>query len=188
MAKGRKNSNFQREKQLKNVAELYLERLDQEVIAQRLGISQQQVSYDVGVLRKRWQESQIEKVGAVKQEELARIDRLEAEYWLAWRRSLEEKTRTKTAKIGEKTTAFIEKETTTGVPAFLAGVQWCISERLRIRGGYAPTQNRSLDFDMSQLTDEQLDRVAAGEDLIQVLLGGRSTSDATDKAEEATEI
>ncbi|MHC4984512.1 MAG: hypothetical protein ACYTF6_15275, partial [Planctomycetota bacterium] len=53
-----------------------------------------------------------------------------------------------------------------GDPRFLAGVQWCIERRCKILGLDAPTKAQAslLNINMGNLTDEQLRRIADGED------------------------
>jgi len=92
---------------------------------------------------------------AAKREELASIENLKREYWQAWERSLDEKTKTRTEqstapdrvdkkgnpiKAKGSAKATVEKEMMLGNPAYLAGIQWCISERAKILGLYAPNK------------------------------------------------
>ena len=68
----------------------------------------------------------------------------------------------------------MEKEQRDGNPAFLQGVLNCIDRRCKLLGIDAPTRtdNRNYDIDLSKLSDEQLDRVAAGEDVMKVIIDG----------------
>lgn len=136
---GPKRTPTQRENDLQRIAALYLRGKRQADIAQELGIAQQQVSYDLKEIHKRWRESTLIDINEAKQRELARIDELEIEYWDAWRRSCEEKTKTRTEKAATGATkASVEKDTMLGNPAYLAGVQWCIERRCKIFGIDAP--------------------------------------------------
>jgi predicted transcriptional regulator len=136
----KKRTPTERENDLEKLASLYLKGMRQADIAQKLGVSQPQVSYDLKEIHKRWRESTLVNINEAKHRELARIDNLENEYWRAWERSCEEKTKTKTEKIvgGNATKASVEKDTMLGNPSYLTGVQWCIEQRCKIFGINAP--------------------------------------------------
>jgi hypothetical protein len=76
-----------REHDLREAAALYLRGLTQGEIARRLGVSRQQVGYDLKVLQRRWQESALADFNAQKAAELAKVDELERTYWEACERS-----------------------------------------------------------------------------------------------------
>lgn len=135
-----KRSKVQREHDLARIAELYLKGYTQVQIAQELGLTQPIVSRDLTTLQERWIEQTTIDFDAAKGKELARLDALEREYWQAWRRSLEQvtKTRTKRNHMGDE--AIVVREETSGNPSFLAGVQGCIDQRCRLLGLYAPTK------------------------------------------------
>ena len=97
----------------KRIAELYLQGKWQTEIAKEVGVTQQQVSQDLAVLRRLWMQSSLVNVDKIKAKELAKIDRLESEYWKAW-----------------------ENDDTE--PRFLNGIQWCIAKRCEIFGLNAP--------------------------------------------------
>jgi hypothetical protein len=104
---------------------MYLRGRRQTYIATKLGISQQQVSYDIKQLRRRWRESSVVNFNEAAQEQLARIDELERTYWIAWERST--------------------TDTKVGNASFLEGVQWCVEQRCKILGIYEATKI-SLDW------------------------------------------
>jgi hypothetical protein len=122
----------QREAHLANVARLYLTGHLQVEIATQTGVSQQQISYDLKVLQKRWRESSGVDFNEAKQRELARIDNLELEYWQAWRASKGEKKKQSAERSGEHTKTRFESEVREGDPRYLQGVQWCIEQRCKI--------------------------------------------------------
>jgi hypothetical protein len=145
----RARTPFQREQDLAEITRRYLRGETQAAIAQVLGLSQQQISYDVGTVRKRWQKAAAADMREIKARELAKIDELERTYWEAWTRSLEE-TRSKTVKargtVGAETPQLAEQvnksEERMGNPAYLAGVQWCIERRCRLLGIDAPVEQK----------------------------------------------
>jgi hypothetical protein len=88
MGRGRKGrSPDQIARDRAEIARLYLQRRTQAEIAAQPGMSRQQVGYDLGAVRQGWLESSLTDFNARKAEELARIDRLEREYWDAWQAS-----------------------------------------------------------------------------------------------------
>ena len=120
----------------------------QAVIAVALNVDQKTVSNDLKVLVKRWQESALMDVDAAKSEELARINRLELEYWEAWEESKLDKASTVAEMVTGKDTrtkAVKRAEGQVGNPSFLAGIQWCIERRCKILGIDAPTKTALTD-------------------------------------------
>lgn len=141
-----KRTPTQRENDLERISTLYLKGKRQVEIAVELGVTQQQVSYDLKEIHKRWRESTTINLDEAKHRELARLDILENTYWSAWERSLDERTKTRTERTsrggdGQQDKASIEKETLLGIPAYLAGVERCIEQRCKLLGIYAPTRN-----------------------------------------------
>lgn len=181
-----KRSDFERENDYRRITDMYLQGKTQADIAATLGLARQQIGYDLAIIQKRWRTDTAINMDEAKQRELARIDLLEREYWNAWQRTLEERTKTRTEqssatgepdkKVKAKGTAkaTIEKETMLGNPAYLAGVMSCIERRCKILGLDAAIKSDSVskNVDLSKLTNQQLARVAAGEDVLQVILSG----------------
>jgi len=143
-----KRTRFQRETDLLKLSELYLKGQTQAEIAALLGVSQPQISNDLATLRGRWQKAATTNIDKLKARELAKVDRLEREYWDAWQRSLEAdktiKTRGKVQQSDDGT-RFIREQpaeqtahTDAGDPRYLEGVRWCIERRCKILGIDAP--------------------------------------------------
>lgn len=150
------------------IAARYLRGEYQVDIARALGISQQQVSYDLKAIRAAWLAAAVRDFDALKAQELAKIDAVEREYWLAWERSQKDKEiatqeggevdpQTKKPRIKKVS---LRKEGQAGNPAFLAGVLTCIERRCAILGLDAP---KRFVIRWEELSDEQIDRLAAGE-------------------------
>lgn len=169
---GPKRNKDEREKDLAVVAELYLKGRRQADIARHLSeirdytLSQQQVSGDLKLIRKRWLESSLRDFDHLKAQELAKIDQLEVTYWDAWERSLEDKQRTESSRTTGKEVREGAKMVTTpglGDPRYLTGVQWCIGKRCEILGLDAPAKVAPTDPTGRrpyQLTEsERLERV-----------------------------
>jgi transcriptional regulator with XRE-family HTH domain len=148
-----KRTKHQRENDLRRVSELYLQGLKQAEIAEQLGVSRQQITYDLRILQRRWQQSSLVNLNEKKALELAKIDHLEQRYWQAWEDS--RKSRETTTSTTERTSAAdtvgqaaplrqkaaMRKEARDGTPAFLEGIQWCINKRCAILGLEAPKKN-----------------------------------------------
>jgi hypothetical protein len=137
-----KRTPFERERDLEITAGMYLRGMTQAAIGKRIGVSQRQISSDLKLLQKRWQQSALVDINAVKGKELAKIDALERTYWQAWRRSMKEAQRTSTSKKGTgdegEIVARVDRASQVGDPRYLTGVQWCIERRCRIVGIDAP--------------------------------------------------
>lgn len=156
-----KRSKKQREYDLERTAEYYLQGWTQRRIADKLGVSQAQVSLDLKKMQKRWQESALVNFDEARAKELARIDELERTYWAEWHRSREARTISRTRRSardlpgkgkeeGEDEGQTIRSaesseiiEERLGDPRYLQGVQWCIQERIKLLGLYAPTKTQT---------------------------------------------
>ena len=141
------------------VADLYLSGMVQALIAERLGCSQPTVHRDLKALQKAWLESALIDIDEAKARELAKVDKLEREYWTAWERSCEdaETVRQKGAPGAEGIkTESIEKTSKgqAGDPRFLAGVQWCIERRCKIIGIDAPQRQELTGRDGGPIKTE----------------------------------
>jgi predicted transcriptional regulator len=135
-----KRTPEQREEDLVVITRMYLQGKRQYEIAEVIGVTREQISYDLKEIRTRWRESTLVDFNEMKQRELEKIDLLEETYWAAWQRSIQEKTKTRTSKTGDTNSASIEKETLLGDPRFLQGVERCVDMRAKILGTYAPVK------------------------------------------------
>jgi hypothetical protein len=142
--KGRTPDEIRRDRA--EIARLYLQRWTQAEIGARLGLSRQQVGYDLAAVRQAWLQSALLDFDARQAQELAAIDRLEREAWDAWARSKQAREVTTTEQTtggdGERTRVAIRKEQQHGDPRFLAHVQGCVEQRSKILGLYAPAETR----------------------------------------------
>ena len=159
MARPKNKTKAEREKQVAEVARLYLARHTMADIGERLGIVKSQVHYDLKKCRAQWVKDANSCFNERKAEELARIDRLENEYWDAWRGSLEEFTSTtkqaETAQGGtQKQRATVKTEARNGDPRYLSGVQWCIQKRTDIIGFDAP-QESGVDIVDTKISEKR---------------------------------
>ena len=141
----KRRTPLEREHDLRETAALYLRGLTQEEIAQRLGVSRQQIGYDLRLLQRRWQKSALADFHGKKAAELARVDELERTYWRAWEQSgqarevtTQERTQGGAGHADEaRLRAGLRKEQRDGNPDFLRGVERCIEMRCKILGAFA---------------------------------------------------
>jgi predicted transcriptional regulator len=127
----------------REVSRRYFKGMVQAEIATELNIAQTTVSLYLRKAVKKWEKENLTKIDIWKQEELAKINNLELEYWTAWKRSCEdaEKETQKGTKVGgnvSKQEIQKSKEGQSGDARFLQGIQWCIEQRCKIIGMEAP--------------------------------------------------
>lgn len=126
------------------IARWYVTGIAQNEMARRLDISHTTVASDVEVIREEWRRSARLDWNEYTAVQLARIDALEQTYWEAWYRSMEE--REETIKEARQTPRGMIQGGRTkivrpiGDKDFLSGVQWCIAERNKMLGLYAPSK------------------------------------------------
>ena len=151
------------------MADLYLKGWIQADIAEEIGMSQQTVSNDIKALQQDWLNSALVDFNEAKSQELAKIDRLEREYWQAWERSCEDaETVTEKARAsrGAEKPDSVEKtkqaKGQAGDPRFLNGIQWCIERRCKILGIDAPKRIEAMlsKRKPEEFTDDELAAIA----------------------------
>jgi predicted transcriptional regulator len=175
-------SDQQRAFHLQEIARLYLqEKRSQAEIAEALGITQQQVSYDLKILQGQWRESAKRSISEAQAEEIARIDALERTYWDAWVQSLTpaethytEQLREPAPKKGRKgngalpggkkapeagdlvkSRMWMRRQGSHGDPRFLEGIRWCIAKRSEILGLNGPVSDGTEEDTTKRVTDDQ---------------------------------
>lgn len=131
----------------RKIANLYLQGRIQADIGEELDINQSTVSRDLQALQEEWKNSSLIDIDEAKAKELAKVDRLEREYWDAWERScLDEETKRLEGTLaageekGKTTKQVVTRKGQAGDPRFLTGIQWCIERRCKILGIDAPAK------------------------------------------------
>lgn len=141
-----KRTPAERERDLEVIARKYCRGETQQQIASYLELHQSQISYDLKEIIQRWRDSSVSAINERLVVEIERINHLERTYWEAWERSLQPKQqRRKQAKrlaAGKETLSELRSEQRDGNPSYLAGVQWCIEQRLRILGPYKAAEGQ----------------------------------------------
>lgn len=149
MSKVRKKSEIARDR--RNIGRLYLKGDIQADIASALGLSQATVSRDLTVIQAQWKVERVNDFNEKKNIELAKVDNLELEYWVAWKRSQEDAEEQTVKKKGvivtnedgeEKRITPVEAQKRVkgqvGDARFLKGIEWCINKRCELLGLDAP--------------------------------------------------
>jgi hypothetical protein len=147
------------------IARCYCQGWTQARIGEQLGLSQQQVSYDLAAVRKEWLESSLQDFDARKAQELAKLDRLEAVAWEGWERSCRDAetsyagtTKGRTAADGAALPDLVKTFKTAkgqaGDPRFLERAGWCVERRCKILGLDAAQQHEH-----TVTVDERRDRL-----------------------------
>lgn len=138
---GRRRSNGQLVRDRRRIADLYLKGWLQVDIADDVGLHQSMVSRDLKAIQKQWINSTLVDFNEVRAREVAKIDQLEREHWMAWERScLDAETTTEKGKAKQGQTKpesvekTIQRKGQVGDPRFLAGIQWCIDRRIKLFG------------------------------------------------------
>jgi thymidylate synthase len=153
-------TDIQKAENRKDIASLYVRGATQAQIAGQLNLSQPTVCRDLKVIHTEWRREMLGDFDERKARELAKIDELEREYWDAWKVSKAQREISTTAKETEgaqagqtsvigrtKNKAQLRREQRDGNPAFLTGLQWCIEQRCKVFGFYAPTKVDVRDLD-----------------------------------------
>ena len=134
-------SRLQIQQRRTTVARLYLQQRTQGEMAAELGVDQGTICRDLKAIQAEWQRQRLDDFHHAKLRELARIDRLEREYWDAWERSCHEREQTvqekTSAPSGDRLRAGTRTEGRDGNAEFLRGVERCIEMRCKILGAFA---------------------------------------------------
>lgn len=139
------------------VAREYLKGRLQAEVAADLGLSLATIKRDLAKVRQRWLDSALRDFDALKAEQLAKIDTVEAEAWAMWSRSCERQVRTSTQEV--EATRYpgcntrTDNEQGAGDPRYLQIALQCVERRSRLLGLDAPQKIARTD---SQGRDEEI--------------------------------
>lgn len=143
-------SLMQRELDLVKTAKLYLQGKNQSEISRIIGVTRQQISYDINDLYKRWLNESMQDMAEMIIREFKKIDLVESEAWDAWESSKRDSVKIQSKDIpakksyknkdkdsnNDKNTHITEiTETIEGqIPnvKYLDRICWCIESRLKI--------------------------------------------------------
>jgi hypothetical protein len=121
------------------VADLYLQGELQVDIAKVIGRDQTTVSTHLAAIRQEWLDSSLRDFDEVKSQELAKLDKLEREYYGGWLRSQEDVVTVKD-ETSENPKTVVTTKSQAGDSRFLDGVERCVARRCKILGFDAPSK------------------------------------------------
>ena len=143
------------------IAERYLKGFKMIEIAEELKLSMNQIKYDLREIRKRWRQSSVRDFDAHREEQLARLDLLEARAWHELERSSADYWK---RTVGETAQGDIDKEETgvqTGDPRYMTVILNIIERRSKLLGLDAPTKlaptNPDGDEPYKQIAPDEID-------------------------------
>lgn len=151
------------------------------------------IYYDLKVIHTRWVHSYLLDFNEVKAKELAHIDALEREYWIAWKNSLEPSEIIDTEKIDDshgnsrgtavpsysRTKIKKRQKGSYGNPDFLTGIQWCIEQRCKIMGLLISTQNINVSW-RKQAEEQGIDPEGIVDELVKQFVSAASSTGQVD--------
>lgn len=141
----------------------------------RYTLSQQSISRDILIMQQRWMQSSLINFNQAKANEIAKIDELEREAWIAWKRSIgEHRTETKEEMPRRKkrsadapsgmvqamrvVKSVTKTETLNGDPHYHDTIKWCIDRRSKLLGLDEPLK--------LSLVDERVPAAMREEDIV----------------------
>lgn len=147
----------QRDNDLVRISKLYLQGHTQLEIANIIGVSRQQITYDIKQLYLEWKRERIDVFEERLLLELSKLDHLESEAWKAWENSKRDnlKISEKINNLGSETTETIEGQNPS--KGYLEMVFKCIEMRLKILSvlpKIQPKENNIQDKDDLELINE----------------------------------
>src|SRR5881397_1984743 len=164
MRSGRRYTKDEILRRREKVADLYCRGATQSQIAERVSVSQRQVSDDLQKVRAWWLESALRSFDDLKSQELAKLDQIEREAWAAWERSVGthkiERAEKRSSIQGDTTVASVVKEKQDGDPRFLQIVGNCVAKRCEIMGLVRPVVAHEVKIHaVERLSDADLEKV-----------------------------
>jgi hypothetical protein len=148
------------------VASLYLKGMTQKKISDEVGCSIEAVRRHMETLRDSWMEKSLYDFSQAKAEQLAKVDEVERVSWEQFAKSADKESLTEFVGSNEEVTNSIRSTSKNAQEIkWLDKIQWCIDQRCKILGLYAPkqqiiqqtiTDNRKLE----EMTTDELMKIA----------------------------
>lgn len=168
-----RKGKLQRVADQQGIVRLYLKQKSHKEIAQTMNVSVHYVGRQLKQIKDAWLESTLVDFNRRQNQELARIDALEAEYWTAWEGSKSDESREALEYVDEDSIMRLSRKRLetikrNGTSSFLQGIQWCIEQRCKILGLHAPKeikidQHQRKTKELPELTREELRQIIAGQ-------------------------
>jgi hypothetical protein len=117
-------------------------------IARRFGLTPQEIGRDLKEIRAHWVLKHKDDAVYAREQALEAVDDLLAIYFAEYEASQKEKQITSTKQVRPNTgpgrsEAQLRTEQREGNATYLSGIQWCLAERARLLGTYAPTKSEN---------------------------------------------
>lgn len=126
------------------VARLMVRNMSPEEISDQLGLTVGQVEYTIRKIKDEWRRTRTDIYQSMVDQQLATLDAVQREAWVAWEKSRRDKVVRKRRRgtTGEDEVSLMEttREEQAGNPAYLKLISECVDKKLHIVGGYAPKQ------------------------------------------------
>ncbi len=193
--RGPKRSKLEKKRDRARIADLYLDGKEQTEIAEMLGLSQGQISYDLKKVQEEWLRNTTMNLDAHKAEEIAKTLQTERMYRDIYKRSLND-LKTQTATLQSKTKKKIDSvtgkeieetkpvpinqvvhtENRNGDPRALDGILKCIERRCKLLGLDAPAKSEHTGKDGGPIKVEDRFKGWTKEDVIKYIIAGDKPS------------
>jgi hypothetical protein len=147
---GNERKEFQRLARMEKAARLYCQGKTRTAIATELQCDVGTVTRYLEACRELWRAELVKTCEAIKAEQLAKVDRLEAEAWEGWLKSKKPEIEIKVEK-GKAAKSYKKVRYPNGDPRFLQVISHAIDQRMRILGVF--DENRSDDGNQTQLLE-----------------------------------
>lgn len=144
------------------VADLYVRGYSQQAIAMIVGVCRETICKDIHAMQQEWMVQRVHSLDVRKARELQKLDEVERQCWLEWDLSKRVAETTTEAPTGRT----IKRECRGGDTRYLKIILECVVQRCELLGLY-PDQWGQIDW--SKLSDDQVRRIAEGEDPRSVL-------------------
>jgi hypothetical protein len=155
-----RKSILEKEDELRKVTDLYVQENTKLQIAQKLGFTPSHTQKCINTIIDRWQQESIADIHKLKISQLRKLDKMEAELWVAWeeskkgtKRKLQAKSKrprtdrnTGAVTYTESDRFELEENTTAGNMEYMRGILAIVSKRCEIAGLYAPKKFTETDI------------------------------------------
>ena len=142
------------------VAQYYLQGRTQNDMVEAFNVSHSTVKKYLKELREEWKEKALYDFSLAKAEQLARVDEIERVSWEGFHKSVKGSTSTTTMKSNQTNTKMRTKtKPSVSDTKWLDKIQWCVEQRSKILGLYAPKkidQTIKNDVKLEEMSTEEL--------------------------------
>lgn len=161
----RLQKKFETEQRRNRVEDLYLLGHSLRWIGRELGVHFTTVSNDIEVIRSEWRATRVQKLDDEINHQLAKLDRIEAQAWIGWERSLrngvEQIVESGDSKDGPYTKKRKKKAVQSGDPRFLKIIDDALASRRQLLG-----LNAAQKMEMTNIVKSIEVEVRSPEDVI----------------------